>query len=1091
MATKTFEELKQLAIQIRDEKTNKQNTATRVGTAMLEHINKLEQDYYDKTQTDEELKEQNEKLTGLKNRIDTNMPYVLLPYKGSDDMIQIDYPARKLKFTGTSYFIVKNSQPYSSVVSNEATEQVGQYETDFIVPESGYGEDQVWLLAFKVEDKKLYYINYQSIPSQTDERGNISWYPLAYCNFVSGEFHTNFQGTLYYNGRRYTNTKDEKGNLGGWIMMCQNGKLRVLSDLKTLRLPNSITMFNVTKSKVIQIYFDKDEDSPIWENSYEARHYLKSERDILLSPKPDVISGLYFREYSSYNDDYKSSPFIKMPYDGSHWDSILPGKSQYGNYTLIGLYRFGFFTTSINVIQYDVPKHNEPFSASFYGNDPKSTINIDTVNNKVTCRNGNRMFLTNNFGTHLDIYFNDDNDNLQTDILLNTPESTTFYKEQLWYLYYTADDKKVYLVNYNRLNEFFGEGSTHTRDYSYLLGAGTFESGARTFEARLPFTLNGVQYYSTNKNVNESIKEVPISNFPFIDTFYTDNLFDKDSAKLNGYWGTTGNTWTPSSEYGVSDFIPVVEGQEYKSANMLTSGFVYPYDEDKNPILMSDGKYYWQPLSSKFIIPEGKGIRYISVIFSMLDNVNKIMFGLSSADFSSYIPFIIRKIRDEYLPSTLSDYNSKTYGKSNVGNLQYEEIGETDYNQIILYGQSLSMGWEAPEVITKEAIEGNYMVGTLPLMYGDNMNPSDFNSLIAVKWSNGGEQPIVGCTNSFSKLYRRFVNKNQLFIGSNVGEGGRSIERLSKDCTNGENYYTTRFLKLLDSTKSIADGKGKTVNCSAILYMQGEYNYTNLSGAGLTPGTDATNDKDTYKALLLRLKNDMQADIMEKYGQKNKPLFFIYEVAGGYINNKEMSINMAQIEFAQENDDVFLLHPTYSTPDYGGGHLSTNGYRWYGEMMAKSLYDVFIKGEDCKPVFPMEYTVYENKLIIDFYVPVPPLVFDTWTKETITNMGFRVYNDGTEVTINSVEIEGNSVVITCASNLSGTVEVTYAGQGRSGSGNLRDSDTFHSYYTYFDDRETSLSKRENYTPKDKQGNFIYGKSYPMYNWCANFYYKVE
>lgn len=68
MATKTFEELKQLAIQIRDEKTNKQNTATRVGTAMLEHINKLEQDYYDKTQTDEELKERDDKLTELSNK---------------------------------------------------------------------------------------------------------------------------------------------------------------------------------------------------------------------------------------------------------------------------------------------------------------------------------------------------------------------------------------------------------------------------------------------------------------------------------------------------------------------------------------------------------------------------------------------------------------------------------------------------------------------------------------------------------------------------------------------------------------------------------------------------------------------------------------------------------------------------------------------------------------------------------------------------------------------------------------------------------------------------------------------------------------
>ena len=77
MATKTFEELKQLAIQIRDEKTNKQNTATRVGTAMLEHINKLEQDYYDKTKTDEELKERDDKLTELNLRIsDSDIKFI-------------------------------------------------------------------------------------------------------------------------------------------------------------------------------------------------------------------------------------------------------------------------------------------------------------------------------------------------------------------------------------------------------------------------------------------------------------------------------------------------------------------------------------------------------------------------------------------------------------------------------------------------------------------------------------------------------------------------------------------------------------------------------------------------------------------------------------------------------------------------------------------------------------------------------------------------------------------------------------------------------------------------------------------------------
>lgn len=57
MATKTFEELKQMAIQIRDEKANKQNTATRIGTQMLEHLNKLEQDFLDKDTTEDKFSE--------------------------------------------------------------------------------------------------------------------------------------------------------------------------------------------------------------------------------------------------------------------------------------------------------------------------------------------------------------------------------------------------------------------------------------------------------------------------------------------------------------------------------------------------------------------------------------------------------------------------------------------------------------------------------------------------------------------------------------------------------------------------------------------------------------------------------------------------------------------------------------------------------------------------------------------------------------------------------------------------------------------------------------------------------------------------
>ena len=1171
--------------------------------------------------------------------LESVMPYALLPYNAVDEFIQIDFPAKKVKVASGSYFITKNRIPYSSLVSNLETQNVGAYETDFICKAPNNGESQVWMLAYKLEDAKLYYINYASLSEQMDEEGNVLWYPLAYCTYVDGQFHTNFQGTLYYNGVRYSNTMRDFGNMGGWFPLWQEGD-PTMKDATTVLMPNSFAMYNYARREVVQVYFDKTEDDPAWENTYGVRHYLKSEKEINISSDKYTISGFYFIAKKSYNDDYSTIPLVVRNYNGSHWSSILP-PDNYGEYSLLGLYRIGRLTINTTTIT-TINEWIEPKSMSFFGSDPKSTIRIDTEAKKVSCTFGNRMFLTSKNGQHIDISFSDEN--IETDILLYN-DDFTFREKTLWYLLLTGEDNKVYLVNFTKITNLFKAvedgGLGYAKDKTYLLGAGTFEAaknvnvGADTFKAIGPFMCDGIQYYPSATDIDEKIQDIQIEKFPFVneifsdnlfnpanvyagfasdglhfsssnyyntsdyikvtsgkkykrnmdwdkwvyaydadkrpvqvvktgeeivgngyawtgnqfealesipdgieyvrcilnpsnidkfmfglstadfnsyipyhkvlfdiqydplvDINYTDNLFNKDDVTYNGYWGESGKYWTPSTAYNTTGFIHVVEGCTYKHVAMMTSGYVYTYDADNNPVKLENGKYYFQPMSAQFTVPSGLNIAYLRMVFSVNDDVNAIMFGLSNADFSSYIPYRTTKIKGEYLPATAStDVVSVLYGKSEVGNLQYEEIGEVDYNQIILYGQSLSMGWECPEVITTTPIDGNYMVGNNPLINHGNNHDKTLHPLIAVKWSSGGEQPIVGCVNSFSKLYRRFVNKSQMFIGSSAGEGGQSIERLSKECTNtsgsvvDNNYYHTEFIRLLDQTKAAVDAESKNVNCSAILYMQGEHNYVG-SGLGMTPGTEATKDKDEYKALLMTLKNNMQADIMAKYGQTQKPLFFIYETAGSYINNKEMTINMAQIEFAQENDDVFLLHPTYLTPDYGGGHLSTNGYRWYGELMAKSLYDVLVRGEHYNPIFPTNYTINKNQLIVDFYVPVPPLVLDTWTKETITNMGFRVYNNSTEVSITDVTVKGTSVVLTCASALSGTVEVTYAGQGRSGSGNLRDSDTYHSYYSYFDDRETAPSKRENYTPKDQKGNYIYSKPYPMYNWCISFYKKL-
>ena len=111
MATKTFEELKQLAIQIRDEKTNKQNTATRVGTAMLEHINKLEQDYYDKTQTDEELKERDDKLTELENQIKSALG-------GDSYAVEILLTPINCKSINPQWIVIENANATIAEISN-------------------------------------------------------------------------------------------------------------------------------------------------------------------------------------------------------------------------------------------------------------------------------------------------------------------------------------------------------------------------------------------------------------------------------------------------------------------------------------------------------------------------------------------------------------------------------------------------------------------------------------------------------------------------------------------------------------------------------------------------------------------------------------------------------------------------------------------------------------------------------------------------------------------------------------------------------------------------------------------------------------
>lgn len=441
-----------------------------------------------------------------------------------------------------------------------------------------------------------------------------------------------------------------------------------------------------------------------------------------------------------------------------------------------------------------------------------------------------------------------------------------------------------------------------------------------------------------------------------------------------------------------------------------------------------------------------------------------------------------------------------------IGNC-FMTVKSQEYQHLIIYGQSLSTAHQSWPPLSTDNVAGNYMIGSQVWINYGNTVYTKLNPLIAniaastssrVKARSSlilAENPITGATNHIQMK----TNGQYKFIATSCGSGGLSIEQLSKE------FYSPTYYTNFTNTITYASNLSSSIHCPAIFWMQGEYNYTTPTGCtGLTAGSVPTTDKNTYKSLLVKLKNNMQNDIVAKYKQTDKPLFITYQVGGQYSRGKEITIGMAQVEASNENQDIVCAGPIYPVTDRGG-HLDPNGYRWYGEILGKVYYRTKILGEHFKPLQPMEITRTDNSKVlkIKFYVPKLPLVLDELLIKKIKDYGFEVYDNNVKKTIQSVTIADDCVLITTTTDLAGALEVIYAGTNNYGDGNLRDSDDEPAYYNYIDldkknkdgtyvfERDvTETTLRPSYEPKDAQG-IIYDKPYPLYNFSVAFYYRLE
>jgi hypothetical protein len=454
---------------------------------------------------------------------------------------------------------------------------------------------------------------------------------------------------------------------------------------------------------------------------------------------------------------------------------------------------------------------------------------------------------------------------------------------------------------------------------------------------------------------------------------------------------------------------------------------------------------------------------------------------------------------DIYLPPAEDDGNDGSKFVTNPA--------PHNYQHFIIYGQSLSCGVQGYPPLSTEPVRDNYMLGSQiwinyehPASDLNQLNPLIANIPHAdlTKDRNDnimGENPLVSAVNHL-RLKTQETEPASRILATSCGTGGMSIEELSK--TTGS-LYNNQFIKALNTAKSIL-GEEVTISCPAIFWLQGETNCI-PNESGYTTG------KDEYKAKMLQLKNDMQNDVLAQYGQSAKPVFITYQMSGLFMKYLyDLPISTAQVEASNENDDVICAGPVYPlTIATSGLHSNSNGYRWYGEMLAKVYYKTQVLKEDFKPLQPAGFykTRNDNELKIKFLVPHLPLVFDDHLIAHKTGYGFEVKRNNIKLTVKNATIENDCVILSLVETLlpADEIEISYAGIDLR-AGNLRDSDPYTAFYLYEDldkknsngnfiyPRANNASLHPRQEPKDENGNPIYDKPYPLYNFCVAFYKKL-
>lgn len=529
------------------------------------------------------------------------------------------------------------------------------------------------------------------------------------------------------------------------------------------------------------------------------------------------------------------------------------------------------------------------------------------------------------------------------------------------------------------------------------------------------------------------------------------------------------------------DLIKIGSNVELKYEGLLRlDAAIVEYDVNLNIIK------FWNVKNSPEFAIDGK---ITSLTFKTSEKTTYIDFCTLS---SMTISFVGDGSLDYYIVNR-NDFLRETpslckFTNSKLGSFAYEGLNTDGYSHIILYGQSLSTGDNSYVPVTGVLTpiqEGCYMVGQDPTDIEGPLNQlkAAVPNNSSYQHSNGGESPICNAVYAFKACLNHTPYKGVKLIGSACGYGGKTIEQLS----DVDGVYYNRFKSVVNTAKS--DAGNEKINCPAIIWMQGELNQSLNS---------ATTVLD-YKEKLVSLKNNMQAYVMQIYGQKNKPLFYVFQPS--YLfTPKYPIVAQALLELSLENEDIIMMGPHYFCPVSDVGHLTSNGYRWYGEYIAKALYQTLIYGQRLTPILPKEIKIegVKQRVVIDFLLPNPPFKLNEILTPSVQDYGFAFYKNNVKQEISNIIIRENQVIIYVPIDNVATYEIEYAGQATNGMGNISDSDEYVGFGIFIDPWNIYVDGASNDPNYNKtslidadlmykyRGKTLVGQKYPCFNWIPTF-----